>query len=123
MQRVHTLQREHGSPPPPAPVAALAAAAASVVGTGVAAIGGTVAARIGVVQRDDSPPRGPRTLLLRRGENGFGFTLRHFIVYPPESCCVSKLFYAEIDCFRGPIQHVTLLPPLDVARPRTNENR
>ncbi|XP_076757634.1 rho GTPase activating protein at 19D isoform X10 [Xylocopa sonorina] len=42
----------------------------------------------GYVQRNDSPPRGPRTLLLRRGENGFGFTLRHFIVYPPESCCM-----------------------------------
>ncbi|XP_046741050.1 uncharacterized protein LOC124408260 isoform X7 [Diprion similis] len=33
-----------------------------------------------------APSRGPRSLLLRRGENGFGFTLRHFIVYPPESC-------------------------------------
>ncbi|XP_034949619.1 uncharacterized protein RhoGAP19D [Chelonus insularis] len=38
--------------------------------------------------QDTSPPRGPRTLLLRRSENGFGFTLRHFIVYPPESCCM-----------------------------------
>ncbi|XP_076155206.1 rho GTPase-activating protein 23-like [Alosa pseudoharengus] len=30
---------------------------------------------------------GPRTLLLQRthGAQGFGFTLRHFIVYPPES--------------------------------------
>lgn len=41
------------------------------------------------VQKENSPPRGPRTLLLRRSENGYGFTLRHFIVYPPESCCVS----------------------------------
>ncbi|XP_074102826.1 rho GTPase activating protein at 19D isoform X6 [Cotesia typhae] len=39
-------------------------------------------------KQDISPPRGPRTLLLRRSENGFGFTLRHFIVYPPESCCM-----------------------------------
>ncbi|XP_046391357.1 uncharacterized protein LOC124159528 isoform X3 [Ischnura elegans] len=30
-------------------------------------------------------PRGPRDLCLRRRDNGFGFTLRHFIVYPPES--------------------------------------
>ncbi|XP_071445903.1 rho GTPase-activating protein 21 [Hetaerina americana] len=30
-------------------------------------------------------PRAPRGLCLRRRENGFGFTLRHFIVYPPES--------------------------------------
>uniref|UniRef100_A0A3B3HKV5 Uncharacterized protein n=1 Tax=Oryzias latipes TaxID=8090 RepID=A0A3B3HKV5_ORYLA len=27
----------------------------------------------------------PKTLLLRRTSQGFGFTLRHFIVYPPES--------------------------------------
>lgn len=30
-------------------------------------------------------PRGPRRLCLTRGDNGFGFTLRHFLVYPPES--------------------------------------
>ncbi|XP_063107519.1 rho GTPase-activating protein 23 isoform X3 [Cavia porcellus] len=30
--------------------------------------------------------QGPRTLLLRKSlQDGFGFTLRHFIVYPPES--------------------------------------
>ncbi|KAM9308058.1 rho GTPase-activating protein 21 [Gastrophryne carolinensis] len=28
---------------------------------------------------------GPKTILLRRTSEGFGFTLRHFIVYPPES--------------------------------------
>ncbi|KAF4520925.1 hypothetical protein B566_EDAN008900, partial [Ephemera danica] len=28
--------------------------------------------------------RGPRSLYLRRSDHGFGFTLRHFIVYPPE---------------------------------------
>ncbi|CAL8303645.1 unnamed protein product [Lota lota] len=28
---------------------------------------------------------GPRTLLLQKNSQGFGFTLRHFIVYPPES--------------------------------------
>ena len=28
---------------------------------------------------------GPRTVVVPRAENGFGFTLRHFIVYPPES--------------------------------------
>ncbi|GLH06608.1 Uncharacterized protein GBIM_12088, partial [Gryllus bimaculatus] len=32
--------------------------------------------------------RGPRSLFLRRYEHGFGFTLRHFIVYPPESYTV-----------------------------------
>lgn len=28
---------------------------------------------------------GPKTINLRRNSQGFGFTLRHFIVYPPES--------------------------------------
>ncbi|XP_067863234.1 rho GTPase-activating protein 21-like isoform X2 [Heptranchias perlo] len=28
---------------------------------------------------------GPKTISLRRNSQGFGFTLRHFIVYPPES--------------------------------------
>ncbi|KAM8946082.1 rho GTPase-activating protein 23 isoform 2-T2 [Pelodytes ibericus] len=28
---------------------------------------------------------GPRTLVIRKTRQGFGFTLRHFIVYPPES--------------------------------------
>lgn len=41
------------------------------------------------------PPgsRGPRSLYLRRQENGFGFTLRHFIVYPPEPLEVSSFFF------------------------------
>ncbi|KAM9844437.1 rho GTPase-activating protein 21 [Aulostomus maculatus] len=37
--------------------------------------------------REEEPfswPR-PKTVLLRRTSQGFGFTLRHFIVYPPES--------------------------------------
>ncbi|XP_028975827.2 rho GTPase-activating protein 23 isoform X4 [Esox lucius] len=29
--------------------------------------------------------QGPRTVLLQKNSQGFGFTLRHFIVYPPES--------------------------------------
>ncbi|XP_072230204.1 rho GTPase-activating protein 23-like isoform X3 [Leuresthes tenuis] len=29
--------------------------------------------------------QGPRTLFLQKNSQGFGFTLRHFIVYPPES--------------------------------------
>ena len=28
--------------------------------------------------------RSPRQLVIQRSEEGFGFTLRHFIVYPPE---------------------------------------
>ncbi|XP_043664599.1 uncharacterized protein LOC122627518 isoform X8 [Vespula pensylvanica] len=59
--QVHAVR--HSSPPPPAPTSA-------------------------ATRKESSPLRGPRTLLLRRSENGFGFTLRHFIVYPPESCCM-----------------------------------
>ncbi|KAJ8389929.1 hypothetical protein AAFF_G00112140 [Aldrovandia affinis] len=29
--------------------------------------------------------QGPRTVVVRKNSQGFGFTLRHFIVYPPES--------------------------------------
>uniref|UniRef100_A0AAQ6A081 Uncharacterized protein n=1 Tax=Amphiprion ocellaris TaxID=80972 RepID=A0AAQ6A081_AMPOC len=29
--------------------------------------------------------QGPRTIFLQKNSQGFGFTLRHFIVYPPES--------------------------------------
>ncbi|XP_050545702.1 rho GTPase-activating protein 21 isoform X15 [Daktulosphaira vitifoliae] len=38
--------------------------------------------------RDSRTGSGPRSLFVRRSENGFGFTLRHFIVYPPESYLV-----------------------------------
>ncbi|XP_029955131.1 rho GTPase-activating protein 21a isoform X3 [Salarias fasciatus] len=34
---------------------------------------------------------GPKTLRLRRTSQGFGFTLRHFIVYPPESAVHNSL--------------------------------
>ncbi|KAG7276532.1 hypothetical protein CRUP_014273 [Coryphaenoides rupestris] len=37
------------------------------------------------------PWHGPRTLLLRKNSQGFGFTLRHFIVYPPESALHASL--------------------------------
>lgn len=33
---------------------------------------------------------GPKTLHLLRTSQGFGFTLRHFIVYPPESAVQSS---------------------------------
>ncbi|XP_026815705.1 rho GTPase-activating protein 21-B isoform X9 [Rhopalosiphum maidis] len=38
--------------------------------------------------RGEPRASGPRSLFIRRSENGFGFTLRHFIVYPPESYLV-----------------------------------
>uniref|UniRef100_A0A4W5JKW1 PDZ domain-containing protein n=1 Tax=Hucho hucho TaxID=62062 RepID=A0A4W5JKW1_9TELE len=35
--------------------------------------------------------QGPRTVLLQKNSQGFGFTLRHFIVYPPESSLHNNL--------------------------------
>ncbi|XP_030630631.1 rho GTPase-activating protein 21 [Chanos chanos] len=43
---------------------------------------------------------GPKTLRLRRTSHGFGFTLRHFIVYPPESAMHST-FKEEDRVLRG----------------------
>uniref|UniRef100_A0A673LK98 Rho GTPase activating protein 21b n=1 Tax=Sinocyclocheilus rhinocerous TaxID=307959 RepID=A0A673LK98_9TELE len=43
---------------------------------------------------------GPKTLHLRRTSQGFGFTLRHFIVYPPESA-VNSSFKDEDHGHRG----------------------
>ncbi len=35
--------------------------------------------------------RGPRCITIQRSSAGFGFTLRHFIVYPPDSVSVSDV--------------------------------
>ncbi|XP_035389482.1 LOW QUALITY PROTEIN: rho GTPase-activating protein 23 [Electrophorus electricus] len=35
--------------------------------------------------------KGPRTVVVQKNTQGFGFTLRHFIVYPPESAFHSSL--------------------------------
>ncbi|XP_051523395.1 rho GTPase-activating protein 23 isoform X2 [Myxocyprinus asiaticus] len=35
--------------------------------------------------------KGPRTVVLQKNSQGFGFTLRHFIVYPPESAFHTNL--------------------------------
>ena len=40
-----------------------------------------------------SKMRGPRRISIQRSSAGFGFTLRHFIVYPPDSVQVSFPFY------------------------------
>ncbi|XP_047345451.1 uncharacterized protein LOC124947420 isoform X1 [Vespa velutina] len=63
INEINLCEVRHTSPPPPAPTSA-------------------------ATRKESSSLRGPRTLLLKRSENGFGFTLRHFIVYPPESCCM-----------------------------------
>ncbi|KAM3923728.1 rho GTPase-activating protein 23 isoform 1-T1 [Leptodactylus fuscus] len=53
--------------------------------------GAPLAPRDGGLPSNSPPPEepftwvGPRTLIIRKTRQGFGFTLRHFIVYPPES--------------------------------------
>ncbi|TSK28027.1 Rho GTPase-activating protein 23 [Bagarius yarrelli] len=39
--------------------------------------------------------QGPRTLVLQKNSQGFGFTLRHFIVYPPESALHTSLKWIQ----------------------------
>jgi hypothetical protein len=52
-------------------------------------------------ERQEGWSRGPRSLFLRRCDNsGFGFTLRHFIVYPPESYNVSDVVLSLIFMLR-----------------------
>lgn len=50
----------------------------------------SAAASPGVDEEPFSWP-GPKMLRLRRTSQGFGFTLRHFIVYPPESAVHNSL--------------------------------
>ncbi|WAQ93623.1 RHG21-like protein [Mya arenaria] len=38
-----------------------------------------------------TPLNGPRTVYIPRSERGFGFTLRHFIVYPPEPATARRV--------------------------------
>uniref|UniRef100_A0A3B4WFP1 Rho GTPase activating protein 23 n=1 Tax=Seriola lalandi dorsalis TaxID=1841481 RepID=A0A3B4WFP1_SERLL len=47
--------------------------------------------------------KGPRTLVLHKNSQGFGFTLRHFIVYPPESALHTNL----------KVRHTGRLEPMD----------
>lgn len=43
---------------------------------------------------------GPKTIVVHRKDgHGFGFTLRHFIVYPPETCAVSNSRETLFFCF------------------------
>ncbi|CDQ85791.1 unnamed protein product [Oncorhynchus mykiss] len=51
---------------------------------------------------------GPKTLRLRRTSQGFGFTLRHFIVYPPESAVHPYPFPEEEHGRRGKLNDSTL---------------
>ncbi|XP_046708232.1 rho GTPase-activating protein 21 isoform X2 [Silurus meridionalis] len=53
---------------------------------------------------------GPKTVRLRRTSLGFGFTLRHFIVYPPESA-VNSTYKDEDGDYRGRARN--RLEPMD----------
>ncbi|XP_051994839.1 rho GTPase-activating protein 23-like isoform X2 [Xyrauchen texanus] len=55
--------------------------------------------------------QGPRTLLLHKNSQGFGFTLRHFIVYPPESALHTSLKDEENGNGKG--LHQSRLDPMD----------
>ncbi|XP_051987766.1 rho GTPase-activating protein 23-like isoform X2 [Xyrauchen texanus] len=55
--------------------------------------------------------QGPRTLVLHKNSQGFGFTLRHFIVYPPESALHTSLKDEENGNEEG--FHQSRLEPMD----------
>uniref|UniRef100_A0A672NQ96 Rho GTPase-activating protein 23-like n=1 Tax=Sinocyclocheilus grahami TaxID=75366 RepID=A0A672NQ96_SINGR len=55
--------------------------------------------------------QGPRTLVLHKNSQGFGFTLRHFIVYPPESALHTNLKDEENGNGKG--LHRSRLEPMD----------
>ncbi|XP_026118505.1 rho GTPase-activating protein 23-like isoform X2 [Carassius auratus] len=55
--------------------------------------------------------QGPRTLVLHKNSQGFGFTLRHFIVYPPESALHTSLKDEENGNGKG--LHRGRLEPMD----------
>uniref|UniRef100_A0A8C1WQ17 Rho GTPase activating protein 21a n=1 Tax=Cyprinus carpio TaxID=7962 RepID=A0A8C1WQ17_CYPCA len=54
---------------------------------------------------------GPKTLHLRRTSHGFGFTLRHFIVYPPESAVQSSLKVSPQQTYKEHLIHFLFLFP------------
>ncbi|XP_066554487.1 rho GTPase-activating protein 23 isoform X3 [Amia ocellicauda] len=56
--------------------------------------------------------QGPRTVVLHKNSQGFGFTLRHFIVYPPESALHTTLKDEENGNGKG-CQRPGRLEPMD----------
>ncbi|XP_016404950.1 rho GTPase-activating protein 23-like isoform X3 [Sinocyclocheilus rhinocerous] len=69
--------------------------------------------------------QGPRTLVLHKNSQGFGFTLRHFIVYPPESALHTNLKAYSHDAYlrgnnpyTGKAQNLPPPPPV-LYPPRT----
>ncbi|XP_029996376.1 rho GTPase-activating protein 23 isoform X3 [Sphaeramia orbicularis] len=55
----------------------------------------------------------PRTLVLHKNSQGFGFTLRHFIVYPPESALHTNLKDEENGNGKGKGYQKGRLEPMD----------
>ena len=47
-----------------------------------------------------TPLKGPRTVTISRTERGFGFTLRHFIVYPPEPNNIKVISFFNSICLK-----------------------
>lgn len=57
---------------------------------------------------------GPKSLILRKNSQGFGFTLRHFIVYPPESAVhLNQKEEEENGNSTGPTTQRGRLEPMD----------
>ncbi|XP_063777691.1 rho GTPase-activating protein 21 isoform X2 [Pseudophryne corroboree] len=54
---------------------------------------------------------GPKTVMLNRASEGFGFTLRHFIVYPPESAVQTSIKADENETRAG--RQRNRLEPMD----------
>uniref|UniRef100_A0A8C2Q9J9 Rho GTPase activating protein 23a n=1 Tax=Cyprinus carpio TaxID=7962 RepID=A0A8C2Q9J9_CYPCA len=67
--------------------------------------------RDGISSSSENPRPGPHTLVLHKNSQGFGFTLRHFIVYPPESALHTSLKDEENGNGKG--LHRSCLEPMD----------
>ncbi|XP_062858669.1 rho GTPase-activating protein 23 isoform X2 [Trichomycterus rosablanca] len=61
--------------------------------------------------RENVAWKGPRTVVLQKNSQGFGFTLRHFIVYPPESALHTSLKDVENGNGKGNVKG--RLEPMD----------
>ncbi|XP_026770293.3 rho GTPase-activating protein 23 isoform X4 [Pangasianodon hypophthalmus] len=63
------------------------------------------------VSREGVAWKGPRTVVLQKNSQGFGFTLRHFIVYPPESALHTSV--KDVENGNGKGTHRGRLEPMD----------
>ncbi|XP_060717115.1 rho GTPase-activating protein 23 isoform X6 [Tachysurus vachellii] len=65
----------------------------------------------GPVSNEGMQWKGPRTVVLQKNSQGFGFTLRHFIVYPPESALHTSV--KDVENGNGKGAHRGCLEPMD----------